>query len=187
VKRPLWTIGHSTRAIDEFLGLLAGSSIRRVADVRKIPGSARHPQFNADALASSLSAARISYRHYPSLGGRRGKRAAGSPNTAWRVVAFNAFADHMATPEFAAALDELTGVAELLRTAVMCSEAVPWRCHRRLIADALVVRGWTVLDILSPTKVEPHRLTPFARVNGLQLTYPAEPLFDGGAGAIPDA
>jgi uncharacterized protein (DUF488 family) len=181
----LWTIGHSTRPLDEFLDLLVRSSIGLVADVRKIPGSSRYPQFNADALETSLRAAGIAYRHYPDLGGRRGKRAPGSPNSAWRVEAFNAFADHMATPEFAAALDDLTAHAADTRVALMCSEAVPWRCHRRLIADALLARGWTVLDILSPTKVDPHALTEFARVDGPRVTYPAEPLFERGGAEPP--
>ena len=178
----VWTIGHSTRELDEFLGLLAGSSIELVADVRRFPGSRRHPQFNREALEASLALSGVGYRHYGDLGGRRGARAAGSPNTAWRVDAFNAFADYMDTPAFAAALDDVTEHARDTRTAVMCSEAVPWRCHRRLIADALIVRGWSVYDIIGPHKVEPHALTPFARVEGERLTYPAEPLFptDGG-------
>lgn len=173
----VWTIGHSTRGLDAFLGLLAGSSIELVADVRRFPGSTRHPHFNAEALAEALGGAGVAYRHYPGLGGRRGKRAAGSPNSAWRVEAFNAFADHMATPEFEAGLADLTARAGELRTVVMCSEAVPWRCHRRLIADALVARGWSVLDILDPGKAKPHALTEFARVDGPRVTYPAEPLF----------
>jgi uncharacterized protein (DUF488 family) len=178
----VWTVGHSTRDLDAFLDLLAGSLIGLVADVRRFPGSRRFPQFNAEALAEALGRAGVAYRHYPDLGGRRGKRAPGSPNTAWRVEAFNAFADHMATPGFATALDDLTARARDTRTAVMCSEAVPWRCHRRLIADALVARGWSVLDILGPGKVEPHALTDFARVDGTRVTYPAEPLFGDGAG-----
>jgi uncharacterized protein (DUF488 family) len=171
----LWTIGHSTRPLPEFLELLAGPSIGLVADVRRFPGSRRYPHFDRDALAEALGRSGIAYRHFEALGGRRGKRAPGSPNTGWRVEAFNAFADHMATPEFAAALDDLAVSAAQTPTAVMCSEAVPWRCHRRLIADALTARGWTVLDILSPTKVGPHALTSFARVEGGQVTYPAEP------------
>ncbi len=169
----IWTIGHSTRDLDEFLGLLAGSSIARVADVRRMPGSTRYPHFNADVLAESLDQAGIAYAHYPDFGGRRGKRAPESPNTAWRVDAFNAFADQMATPSFLSALDDLMAHARETPTALMCSEAVPWRCHRRLIADALVVRGWSVRDIVGPGKVTEHTLTDFARVDGLTLTYPA--------------
>ena len=176
----VWTVGHSTRDLDAFLDLLAGSLIGLVADVRRFPGSRRFPQFNAEALAEALGRAGVAYRHYPDLGGRRGKRAPGSPNTAWRVEAFNAFADHMATPAFNAALDDLIARARDARTAIMCAEAVPWRCHRRLIADALIVRGWTVLDIIGPDKVDRHPLTEFARVEGPRVTYPGDPLFSTG-------
>jgi uncharacterized protein (DUF488 family) len=136
-----------------------------------------YPHFNEEALAAALAGAGIGYQHFPGLGGRRGKRAPGSPNTAWRVEAFNAFADHMATPEFRGALDELITLGEARRTVILCSEAVPWRCHRRLIADALLARGHAVLDILGPGKADPHALTPFARLVGDLPTYPAEPLF----------
>jgi uncharacterized protein (DUF488 family) len=173
----IWTIGHSTRELDEFLGLLAESGVRRLADVRRTPGSKRFPHFNSDELESSLADSGVGYRHYPALGGRRSQRAAGSPNTAWRVEAFNAFADFMATPDFACALEDLMDLARDRPTALMCSEAVPWRCHRRLIGDALTVRGWLVQDIIGARKVEPHRLTPFARVEGETITYPAESLF----------
>ncbi|GAC1464336.1 MAG: DUF488 domain-containing protein [Isosphaeraceae bacterium] len=173
----LWTIGHSTRELADFVGLLAESSIELVADVRRFPGSARYPHFNAEELALSLEAVGVVYRHYEDLGGRRGKREKGSPNTGWRVEAFNAFADFMATPPFASALDDLTSRALELRTVVMCSEAVPWRCHRRLIADALTARGWLVQDILGRGKVKPHVLTDFVRFEGERITYPAEPLF----------
>jgi uncharacterized protein (DUF488 family) len=186
-KEPLtftfWTIGHSTRSIDEFLGLLAGSSIGLLADVRRFPVSKRHPQFNAEALTEALRLAGISYRHFPGLGGRRAARLPDSPNTAWRVEAFNAFADHMVSHEFTEALHDLSAFARESRTAIMCSEAVPWRCHRRLIADALVARGWVVFDIIGPKKVERHGLTEFARLNGTVVTYPSEPLF----GATPSA
>lgn len=171
----IWTVGHSTRDLDEFLGLLAESKVRLLVDVRKLPGSRRYPHFDQDPFRASLAAAGIDYRHEPDLGGRRGKRRPGSPNTGWRVEAFNAYADHMATPEYRAALDGLTRAAAATPTVVMCSEAVPWRCHRRLIADSLTVGGWSVLDIIGPRKVEPHRLTPFARVDGDQLTYPGAP------------
>jgi uncharacterized protein (DUF488 family) len=175
----IWTVGHSTRTLGEFLEVLAGPKIGLVADVRRFPGSKRHPHFNAGALAASLAGTGIDYAHYPDLGGRRGRRAPGSPNTGWRVEAFNAFADHMETPEFQAALADLAARALATRTAVMCSEAVPWRCHRRLIADALTAGGWAVFDLMAPGKVEPHTFTPFARVEGTRVTYPAEPLFPG--------
>jgi uncharacterized protein (DUF488 family) len=177
----IWTIGHSTRGLDEFLGLLAGSSIELLADVRRFPGSRRHPHFNQDVLTEALIGNGMAYRHYADLGGRRAHREPGSPNTAWRVEAFNAFADHMATSPFETALADLIDQARASRTAIMCSEAVPWRCHRRLIADALCVRGWTVLDIMGPGKIKPHPLTEFARVDGLHVIYPAAPLFPGEA------
>jgi uncharacterized protein (DUF488 family) len=173
----IWTIGHSNREIGAFLELLAAAGIEAVADVRRFPGSRLHPQFGSAALARELSAAGIAYQHFPALGGRRGKPAPDSPNTAWQVEAFGAYADYMAQPEFAAGLAALIELAESQRTAMMCSEAVPWRCHRRLIADALIVRGWAVLDIMGPNQIKPHPLTPFARVRGWQLTYPAETLF----------
>jgi uncharacterized protein (DUF488 family) len=173
----IWTLGHSNRDLGMFLNLLTASGIERVADVRRFPGSRRHPHFDRDALEESLRQAGITYRHFAPLGGRRGRRTPGSTNTAWRVEAFNAYADHMATPEFAAALEALSAEAAAARTAVLCAEALPWKCHRRLIADALIVRGWTVRDILGPGQVEPHELTPFARVHDGRLTYPAEPLF----------
>ncbi len=172
----LWTIGHSTRSIEDFLDLLASSSIGCVVDVRRFPGSRRYPHFNQDSLTAALSQLGIAYRHYPDLGGRRASRDPASENGGWRVEAFNAFADHMNSAEFTSALDDLIDHARERRTVVMCSEAVPWRCHRRLIADAMLVRGWEVLDIIAKGKVEPHRLTDFARVEGLRLTYPAEPL-----------
>ena len=164
--RAIWTLGHSNRDLETFLKLLAAVGIERVADVRRFPGSKRHPHFNRGALEESLGAAGVAYDHVAEMGGRRGRRAPDSPNNAWRVEAFNAFADHMATPEFVAALDALAGRAESSRTAILCSEALPWQCHRRLIADALVVRGWDVRDIIGPGKVVPHALTPFARNSG---------------------
>jgi uncharacterized protein (DUF488 family) len=176
----IWTVGHSTRDMATFLGLLAGPPIGLVADVRRFPGSNRHPHFNRDALEAELGRLGISYQHFGDLGGRRSRLSPDSPNTGWRVEAFNAFADYMATPEFETALGDLIARAGRERTAIMCSEALPWRCHRRLIADALIVRGWTVLDIIGPGKVEPHALTEFARVTDDRLSYPAEPLFEPG-------
>jgi uncharacterized protein (DUF488 family) len=173
----IWTAGHSNRELEEFLALLRGPSIEAVADVRRFPGSRRHPHFNREALEQELPRHGLAYRHFGALGGRRGKPAADSPNTGWRVEAFNAFADYMAEPEFGNALDELMAMASNQRTAIVCSEAVPWRCHRRLIADALIVRDWTVWDIVSPKKVDRHSLTDFARYADGQLTYPADPLF----------
>jgi uncharacterized protein (DUF488 family) len=155
------------------LKLLAAGGIKLLVDVRRFPGSRRHPQFGQQPLASSLAAAGIAYRHLETLGGRRSERPADSPNTAWRVDSFNAYADYMRSAAFAAALEELEAAASEMPTAIMCSEALPQKCHRRLIADALVVRGWRVKHILSPTRIEEHPLTPFARVKGLEITYSA--------------
>ena len=164
-------------AADAFIALLTTHSIELVADVRRFPGSRRWPHFGAEALAQRLGEEGIAYRHFPELGGRRSKRRPDSLNTAWRVEAFNAFADYMASTEFAEALGALESAAAGARTAIMCAEARPWRCHRRLIADALIVRGWTVLDIMSRGKATPHQLPDFARVAGGSVTYPGSTLF----------
>jgi len=181
---PIFTIGHSTRSGAELLSLLAEHGIELLVDVRRFPGSRRHPQFSRDALAAALAAAGIDYMHEPRLGGRRAARP-DSPHTAWRIEAFRGYADHMETPEFAAALEELIRLSRTRRTAVLCAEAVPWRCHRRLISDALVARGLEVLHILAPGRVDRHEINPNARVldGGRRLVYsgPADPqhgLFD---------
>lgn len=173
----IWTIGHSTHPIDKFLEILGAGDIELLADVRRFPGSRRHPQFNQDALAESLSAAGIAYRHFLALGGRRSERLSDSPNTAWRVEQFNAYADHMQSAEFLAALDELMSAARGQRTAIMCSEALPQQCHRRLISDALTIRGWQVRHLLSTKRIEDHQLTPFAHASGTVVTYPTATLF----------
>jgi uncharacterized protein (DUF488 family) len=175
--RTLWTIGHSNIAQDEFIDLLKLQSIELLADVRRLPGSRRWPHFNSDALAAGLAVASIEYRHFPQLGGRRSKRRAGSPNTGWRVEAFNAYADYAETAEFGESIAELTTVAEQKRTAIMCAEALPWRCHRRIIADLFVARGWRVLDIIG-RKVKEHVLPDFARVVGGDVIYPGGTLFE---------
>jgi uncharacterized protein (DUF488 family) len=172
-----WTIGHSTRSSEELLTLLAAGGIKLVADVRRFPGSRRYPQFNQEALIESLGMHGIAYRHFVDLGGRRSKRLPDSPNRAWRVEQFNAYADHMQSVEFSTALEELMEVASMQPTAIMCSEALPHRCHRRLISDALVARGWRVRHLLSPKRIEDHELTPFARVEGTSVTYPTDSLF----------
>jgi uncharacterized protein (DUF488 family) len=176
-KQTIWTIGHSNRPIGEFLDLLTGQQIELLADVRKFPGSRSNPQFGQDSLRESLGQRRIEYRHFPELGGRRSRRREGSPNTAWRVEAFNAYADHMQGEEFRRAVIQLIDAATKQRTAIMCSEAVPWRCHRRLIADYLVVQGWNVHDIISGNRVTPHKLTEFAKVSQGEITYPGGTLF----------
>jgi uncharacterized protein (DUF488 family) len=167
------TVGHSTRSIQEFLALLQAHAIGQLVDVRKMPSSRRNPQFSTEALAGSLSSAGIVYKHMPELGGlRRAQRD--SINTAWRNASFRGYADYMRTPEFQAALQTLIELSAARPTVIMCAEAVPWRCHRSLIGDALVARGIRVLDIMSPTKAEPHALTAFARVNGTEVTYPGK-------------
>ena len=165
------TVGHSTRPIDDFIALLKAHGVETVVDVRTVPKSRRNPQFGQDALPHSLANAGIGYTHVPALGGLRRARP-DSPNAGWRNASFRGYADHMQTPQFAQALAEVMQRAGRERLALMCAEAVPWRCHRSLIADALLVRGVPVEDIASPTRRTPHRLTPFARVRGTALTYP---------------
>jgi uncharacterized protein (DUF488 family) len=167
------TIGHSTRAIEEFIHLLQAHGATRVVDVRTVPRSRHNPQFNRDVLPASLMAAGIGYMHMPELGGLRHTTAA-SINTGWRNTSFRGYADYMQTPAFAKALDDLIKLAQEDRVALMCAEAVPWRCHRSLIADALLVRGIRSEDIMSATRRQVHTLTPFAKVDGLRITYPAE-------------
>ena len=173
----IWTAGHSTRPSADFLALLGAGEVRLLVDVRRFPGSRRFPQFNQAQLSEDLARESIAYRHYGALGGRRSKRSAGSQNTAWRVEQFNAYADHMQSDEFLEALERLMGEASQGNTAIMCSEALPQRCHRRLISDALVIRGWHVHHLLTPTRIEEHTLTPFAQVDGTRLTYPSPTLF----------
>jgi len=173
----IWTIGHSNRSLETLTEMLRANGVVQLADVRRFPSSRAHPQFNLGNLEAGLAAQGIAYRHFPGLGGRRSRRAAGSVNTAWRVAAFNAFADYMQTEEFAESLDELMSLAETAPTGMMCAEALPWQCHRRLIADALVARGWTVTDIIGPRSVKPHVPPPFARIEEGKVTYPGETLF----------
>jgi uncharacterized protein (DUF488 family) len=167
------TIGHSTRTIDEFVALLKAHAVKRLVDVRSIPKSRRVPQFNREALAATLRARNISYLHLKSLGGLRHAKK-DSANLGWRNASFRGYADYMATQEFHDALARLLELAREKCTAIMCAEAVPWRCHRSLIGDALLVRGVTVEDIMTPTSRRPHALTLFAKVSGLDITYPAE-------------
>jgi uncharacterized protein (DUF488 family) len=171
----IYTIGHSTRELGEFLGLLAAHRVTQVVDVRRYPVSRRHPQFARDALATALGEAGIAYHHEPDLGGRRAARR-DSPNTAWTSAGFRGYADYMATPAFEEGLARLLDLARARPTAILCAEAVPWRCHRQLIADALVARGETVGHILGVARADPHYLSSHAQVlPGGRLTYPAGP------------
>lgn len=167
----IFTIGHSTRTWDEFHKLLRAHGIERVVDVRTMPRSRRHPQFNKEALAAKLRGARIGYVHVPKLGGLR-RAAAESVNTAWRNASFRGYADYMQTADFAEGLQKLMRLAAEKRTAIMCAEAVPWRCHRSMVADALVIRGIGVRHILSENRAEAHAVTAFAHVVGNEITYP---------------
>jgi len=168
----VFTIGHSTRSLEELVSLLIAWNIDVLADVRSAPRSRRNPQFNADTLPARLSDDGIDYVRLPELGGWRRPRA-DSPNTAWRLESFRGFADYMMTDEFRAALDDLIARACAGRNlAFMCAEAVPWRCHRSLIADALTARGYEVRHIVGVDKAAPHRMTPFASVEGKLVTYP---------------
>lgn len=167
----VWTVGHSTRAAAELVELLQAHRIEVLIDVRKIPRSRRNPQFNLDALRAILEESGTVYRHEPGLGGLRRPRK-DSINTAWQNPGFRGYADYMQTDEFRRSVDGLIATARRARVALMCAEAVPWRCHRSLIADALAARGATVHHILSPTRAEAHRVTPFALVTGEEVTYP---------------
>lgn len=167
----MYTIGHSTRTIETFLRLLQAHGVRMLVDIRTIPRSRHNPQFNRDALPGSLGSEGIQYLHIAELGGLR-PPAVDSPNGDWRNKSFRGFADYMQTPDFAAGLEQLTRVAALQRTAIMCAEAVPWRCHRTLVADALQILGYGVEHIMGPKRAQQHSLTEFAKVRGKRITYP---------------
>ena len=167
------TIGHSNRSIEEFIGLLKQNGIGCVLDIRTVPKSRHNPQFGQDQLPGSLSAAGIGYRYLPGLGGLRRPRP-DSPNSGWRNTSFRGYADYMQTEEFAQNVDAVVALAENTRCALMCAEAVPWRCHRSLVADALLVRGIPVEEIIGPQKPRPHKLTPFAKVDGGRISYPPD-------------
>jgi uncharacterized protein (DUF488 family) len=170
----IWTIGHSTRSLDEFVALLRANGITGLADVRTIPRSRRHPHFSRETLNQHLEDQAIHYRHFPVLGGLR-KPQPGSINNGWRNMAFRGYADHMQTAEFAAALEELLTFGVTTPAAIMCAEAVWWQCHRMLIADALVARGIDVQHIMSQrgaSTLQPHRLTPCARLDPPRVWYP---------------
>ncbi len=167
----VYTVGHSTHPIEEFIALLKAHGVKRLVDVRTIPKSRHNPQFMKDDLAASLRSAGITYRWVKALGGLRHAYKE-SPNGGWHNTSFRGYADYMQKPEFAAAVDDLVAHAKHNDLAIMCSEAVPWRCHRSLIGDALLVRGVKVLDIMTEKPAKAHELTSFARVDGTQITYP---------------
>ncbi len=169
--KTIWTVGHSTRTIDEFIALLKGFDIEVVAHVRTIPRSRRNPQFNRDELERVLPEAGIEYAYQDHLGGLRHPRK-DSTNTAWQDEGFRGYADYMQTPAFDESLERLIELAERKRTAIMCAEVLPWKCHRSLIADALVVRGFDVIEIIGEGESRRHKMTPFARVEGVKVTYP---------------
>jgi uncharacterized protein (DUF488 family) len=184
MNRPVvYTVGHSTRPIEAFIALVAAHGVDCVADVRTVPRSRHNPQFAADALAGALAAAAIEYRPFRGLGGFR-RAAADSPNAGWRNASFRGYADYMQTPAFAAELAELIGVAQARTVAIMCAEAVPWRCHRSLIADAALASGARVLHIMDGG-AKPHTLTRFAGVEGGEVRYDAGADDAAAAAAVP--
>ena len=177
MKKPIiFTIGHSTRPIDEFIELLKAHGVDEVVDVRTIPMSRHNPQFNADALRQSLRQVKIRYKHLKKLGGLRHAKK-DSTNLGWRNASFRGFADYMGTQEFSDGLDALIKIANIRSVAIMCAEAVPWRCHRSLIADALTKKGLAVRDIMSDAVATKHRLTSFLKIRKGKLIYP-EPSFE---------
>ena len=170
------TVGHSTRPIEEFLDLLRAHGVQLLADIRTVPRSRRNPQFNTDALSEALRPAGVEYVHLAGLGGLRKPRP-DSPNGGWKNDSFRGYADYMQTVEFEDNLQRLVQLAAERQVAMMCAEAVPWRCHRSLVADALAARAVEVEHIMSTTRRQPHKVTPFARVEGERVTYPG--LFTG--------
>jgi uncharacterized protein (DUF488 family) len=169
---PIFTIGHSTRQIDEFIKLLQTYGVKVVVDVRTIPKSHHNPQFNEEDLKQSLRQVHIRYKHLKKLGGLR-HTTKDSINLGWHNTSFRGYADYMATVEFADGLEALTKIASVKQTVIMCAEAIPWRCHRSLIGDSLTKKGWGVRDIMSGTSAPKHRLTPFLKIRKGQLIYPA--------------
>jgi len=170
-KPVIYTIGHSTRPREEFFAILKAHGIELVVDVRTIPKSRHNPQFNSEAMEMSFPENGIAYEHVRKLGGLRHPKR-DSPNMGWENASFRGFADYMQTADFEEGLENLIAVAQRKKTAIMCAEALPWRCHRSLIGDALLVRGIIVLDIMNAHSVKPHTLTPWAKVMGTMITYP---------------
>jgi uncharacterized protein (DUF488 family) len=170
----IYTVGHSTRELPAFLELLRGRGIKQVVDVRSVPRSRKNPQYNAETLPPALRASGIRYVHLPGLGGLR-HAVRGSINTGWRNASFRGFADYMQGAQFEKGLEQLVEVGSACPTAVMCAEAVPWRCHRSLIADALTVRGVRVMHILGAGQALKHTMTSFAQIKGMRISYPKGP------------
>lgn len=167
----LFTIGHSTRSLEELVAILEAHGMRTLVDVRTVPRSRRVPQFNAETLGRDLPGRQIEYLPLPALGGLR-KPLPNSANGAWQNASFRGYADYMQTPAFHAGLEQLIQAASDKPTAIMCAEAVPWRCYRSLIADAMIARGWRVIDLMARHTAKPHKLTSFAKVSGTEVTYP---------------
>src|ERR1700735_3491652 len=172
-KQTIFTIGHSTRALDELVDLLRGHGVRRVIDIRTIPRSRRNPQYNRETLGPALRSRKIGYVHLKGLGGLRHAKP-NSKNLGWHNASFRGFADYMQTPGFEAALRRAIKLSKDKPSALMCAEAVPWRCHRSLVADALTARNFPVEHIMSESRANPHKLTPFAQVRGKKVTYPSD-------------
>ena len=170
-KPTIFSIGHSTRTIGQFIALLKAHRVREIVDVRTMPGSRHNPQFNKARLAKSLAKEKIAYVHLPELGGLR-RASKDSVNLGWRNASFRGYADYMQTPDFAEGLKDLVRIARKKRSAIMCAEAVPWRCHRSLIADALTKKKWKVLHIQSAKTAREHRLAPFLRMKKGKIIYP---------------
>jgi uncharacterized protein (DUF488 family) len=172
-KGVIFTIGHSTRMFEDFVELLRLNGVKRVMDIRTIPRSRHNPQFNRETLGPALKKAGIGYTHLKKLGGLRWADPE-SENLGWHNASFRGFADYMQTADFEAGLERAIKLAKTKPSALMCAEAVPWRCHRSLVADALLIRGFQVLEIMSASAPRPHELTPFARVRGMRITYPTD-------------
>ena len=171
-KPTLFTIGHSTRSLEEFASILQSHGVSTLVDVRTVPRSRHVPQFNAETLGRDLAGWGIKYVPLPALGGLR-KASKDSINLGWRNASFRGYADYMQTPAFRAGLEQLIQIASAKPAAIMCAEAVPWRCHRSLIGDAMIARGWRVIDLMDRNSARPHKLTDFAKVDGTKVTYPS--------------
>lgn len=182
VPTTVWTIGHSTRPIEEFIGLLRGQAITQLVDIRTVPRSRHNPQYEQDALRGTLTGAGIAYHQLKALGGLRPVRR-DAVNSGWRNASFRGYADYMQTDQFGQGIADLIRMAEQAPTAIMCAEAVPWRCHRSLVGDALLVRGVKVLDIIGGAVPRPHPLTSFAVVDGTRITYPGDDVAAPSAGS----